>query len=90
MMSKSLFVSGALALAALSAPAYAGNSSDTTVPQPKVEGEGQNTIVCRRFEAIGTRLSSKKVCRTKGEWDAEAAVNRQNLERGQTQRSKSD
>ena len=89
-MSKSHFVSGALALVALSAPAYAGNSSDTPAPQTKVEDEGQNTIVCRRFEAIGTRLSSKKVCRTKGEWDAEAAVNRQNLERGQTQRSKSD
>jgi len=47
-------------------------------------------VVCRRVEAIGTRLSSKKVCRTKGEWDAEAAANRQDLERSQTQRWKSD
>lgn len=90
MMIKSLFVSGAVALVALSAPAFAESKGETPAPQTKAEGEGLNTIVCRRFEAIGTRLSSKKVCRTKGEWDAEAAVNRQNLERGQTQRSKSD
>lgn len=87
-MIKPLFVSGALALLALSAPAYAGNSSDTPAPQTKVEDDGQNKVVCRRVEAIGTRLSSKKVCRTKGEWDAEAAANRQNLERSQTQRYK--
>ncbi len=87
-MSKSLFVSGALALAAMTAPVVANASSDTPAPQTKVEDDGQNKIVCRRVEAIGTRLSSKKVCRTKGEWDAEAAANRQNLERSQTQRYK--
>ncbi len=86
-MTKSIFVSGALALLALSAPAYA-ESNDTPAPQTKVEDDGQNKIVCRRVEAIGTRLSSKRVCRTKGDWDAEAAANRQNLERSQTQRYK--
>ncbi len=87
-MIKSVFVSGALALVALSAPAFAENSGDTPAPQTKVEDDGQNKVVCRRVEAIGTRLSSKRVCRTKGEWDAEAAANRQNLERSQTQRYK--
>ena len=87
-MIKSVFVSGALALVALSAPAFANGNGDTPAPQTKVEDDGQNKVVCRRVEAIGTRLSSKRVCRTKGEWDAEAAANRQNLERSQTQRYK--
>lgn len=86
-MTKSFVVSGALALLVLSAPAYA-DSGDAPAPQTKVEDAGQNKVVCRRVEAIGTRLSSKRVCRTKGDWDAEAAANRENLERSQTQRYK--
>lgn len=84
-MPKPILVSCALALLALSTPAMA-NSGDTPAPQTKVEEDDQNKMICRRVEAIGTRLSSKRVCRTKGEWDAEAAANRQNLERSQTQR----
>ena len=66
--------------------------SQETAPASKTEAkEGQlNKVVCRCVEAIGTRLSAKKVCRTQAQWDAEASANRQDLERSQTQRWKSD
>jgi hypothetical protein len=89
-MIKTLLASGTLALLAFSVPAQADNSGAAQPPAAKAEDDGQNKVVCRRVEAIGTRLSAKKVCRTKGEWDADAAANRQDLERSQTQRWKSD
>jgi hypothetical protein len=90
-MHKTLFTACALAVFAIGTPALAGTSGDNPAPAAKAEDEGQqNKVVCRRVEAIGTRLASKRVCRTKAEWDAEAAANRQDLERSQTQRWKSD
>ncbi|NCU12931.1 MAG: hypothetical protein GXC70_12385 [Sphingomonadaceae bacterium] len=89
-MFKTMIAAGSLALFAVAAPALATAADDAPSAPAKAEDDGKNKVVCRRVEAIGTRLSSKKVCRTKGEWDAEAAANRQDLERSQTQRWKSD
>jgi len=89
-MTKSILAAGAVALLAVGTPVLADPAGDQPAPQTKAQDEGQNKVVCRRVEAIGTRLSSKKVCRTQGQWDAEAAANRQDLERSQTQRWKSD
>ncbi len=90
-MHKTLFAAAALAAIAIGAPAAAETSGDNSAPAAKTSNEADtNKVVCRRVEAIGTRLASKRVCRTKGEWDAEAAANRQDLERSQTQRWKSD
>ena len=91
-MTKTLIAASALALAAFAAPAMAGASDPAPAAAPAAQtDEGEmNKVVCRRVAAIGTRLSAKKVCRTKAQWDAEAAANRQDLERSQTQRWKSD
>lgn len=89
-MTKIIIAAGVLALLTLGTPALAENSSETQAPATKTEDDGQNKVVCRRVESIGTRLAAKKICRTKGEWDAEASSNRQDLERSQTQRWKSD
>lgn len=91
-MSKSLMMmSGAAALMLLAA---APVRAEDPAPKPAAKAETDegtlNKVVCRRVEAIGTRLSSKKVCRTQAQWDAEATANRQDLERSQTQRWKSD
>jgi hypothetical protein len=65
------------------------SAAEADSPQ-KVEAEMTTKVICRRMQAIGTRLASKRVCRTKADWDAEAAANRLDLERSQTQRWKSD
>ena len=88
-MTKSLIAAGAAALFMLAGPVAA--KSDTAPATAAQADEGEtNKMVCRRVESIGTRLGSKKVCRTKAQWDAEAAANRQDLERSQTQRWKND
>lgn len=89
-MTKSILAAGAVALLAVGTPVLADPSGDQPAPQTKAQDDVQNKVVCRRVEAIGTRLSSKKVCRTQGQWDAEAAAARQDLERSQTQRWKSE
>lgn len=90
-MLKSLFVAGAISLAtAAPTPAVAAAPDQAAATADKDLPEGSYKVVCRRVQAIGTRLASKRVCRTKAEWDAEAAANRQDLERSQTQRWKSD
>lgn len=94
-MSKFFITSAAVALAfiasdsvrAQEAPA---NAPPVAAPATPVKEDTLNKVVCRRVEAIGTRLSAKKVCRTQAQWDADAAANRQDLERSQTQRWKSD
>lgn len=88
-MTKTLIVASAFALAYSAIPAAAAEPAPTAPAAQTEEGE-TNKVVCRRVEAIGTRLGSKKVCRTKAQWDQEAAANRQDLERSQTQRWKND
>ncbi len=89
-MSKSLVFSGAMALALLAHPVLANSSEPAPAAGAQAEEGETNKVVCRRVESIGTRLGSKKVCRTKAQWDSEAAANRQDLERSQTQRWKSE
>jgi hypothetical protein len=89
-MSKSIFVSGALAFAMLATPVLANSSEPAPAAGGQADEGETNKVVCRRIESIGTRLGAKKVCRTKAQWDSEAATNRQDLERSQTQRWKSE
>ena len=86
-MTTKFFAAAAVLLLAAGTPAVADSgATDASQPTAKVDDAGQNKTVCRRVESIGTRLGTKRICRTKGEWDAEQAVNRQDLERSQTQR----
>lgn len=90
-MTKFLLASGAAALALLAAPTLANSSDPVPAARAQAANNGEmNKVICRRVESIGTRLSAKKVCRTQAQWDAEAAANRQDLERSQTQRWKSE
>ena len=90
-MTTKFCAAAAMVLLATAVPALAGSSTASTAQPTTDSGDGaQNTMVCRRIESIGTRLAAKRVCRTKGEWDAEQAANRQNLERNQTARSGRD
>ena len=90
-MTTKFFAATVVFLLASAAPALA-DSSTTTAPAPatKAAAPDQTTVVCRRVESIGTRLGSKRVCRSKGDWDAEQAANRLDLERSQTQRQGKD
>ena len=88
-MTTTFFAAAGLFVLAAGAPALADPAAGTApAPTTKAEESDATKMVCRRIESIGTRLGSKKVCRTQGDWDAEQAANRLDLERSQTQRYK--
>ena len=88
-MTTKLFAAAGLFLLTTGAPALAEPVAGTApAPTTKADESDATKMVCRRIESIGTRLGSKKVCRSQGDWDAEQAANRQDLERSQTQRYK--
>jgi hypothetical protein len=58
------------------APAAAGDSTATTDAERKI---------CKRSAATGSLVRTKKICRTKSEWDAAEAQARQDV--GEMQRT---
>jgi hypothetical protein len=90
-MTTKFYAIAGLFLLASGAPVLAGDTgSSGSQPTTKSDDSDPNKVVCHRIESIGTRLGAKRVCRTKGEWDAEQAAERQTLERTQIQRSGRD
>jgi hypothetical protein len=80
-------IAACLSLATLNAPLLAdAGTSTAAAPTTKSDASDPNKVICRRIETIGSRLDSKRVCRTKGDWDAEQALNRQTLEQSQNMR----
>lgn len=46
----------------------------------------QSRIICRKVENTGSRLSSRRMCATAGEWAAQKRDNREVLEKRQANR----
>lgn len=44
-----------------------------------------NRMICEKQEVLGSRLASKRVCKTAAEWEAEKRNNRQAIDKAQTQ-----
>ena len=53
--------------------------------QPVVRGD-PNEMVCERQKELGSRLSAKRICKTRAQWASDRLENRQEVERVQTQR----
>jgi len=69
------FVFGLSVLALMASPAIA--------QQPKQDDTTKNAnekLICKREEAVGSRLAAKRVCLTAKEWDEIAAANREHTE----------
>jgi hypothetical protein len=45
-----------------------------------------NEIVCQKTEVLGSRLATKKVCLTRGEWAERRRLERMEVDRVQTNR----
>jgi len=74
----------------------AGTAALAKMPadEPKSERVGPrgdpNEIVCVNQSEIGTRLSRRRVCRTRAEWDQLAQQTRQVVERAQFEKQTSE
>jgi len=57
--------------------------SPAVAQQPKPDDTTKNAnekLICKRQEAVGSRLAAKRVCLTAKEWDELAAANREHTE----------
>jgi hypothetical protein len=62
------------------APALAQTPAPASKPDPNQE------VICEKQEVIGSRLQTKRVCRTRAEWADARREDQQYLERVQSQR----
>jgi hypothetical protein len=92
-MLKPVLLFSAFALAAGTAvPSVAqapatGTSATPTAASDKAQADYLNEKICRTEEVTGSRLSKKKVCKTRSQWADQQLQDRQEIERVQTQRS---
>lgn len=49
------------------------------------KNDDPNRMICEKQEVLGTRLASKRVCKTAAEWEAERRQDRQAIDKAQTQ-----
>ena len=78
MMSSRRMALAALAAFALAAPASAKNESPTKEKDP-------NEMLCETQKEIGSRLAKKRTCMTRAQWAERRALDRQTIQRSQTQ-----
>lgn len=81
-----LFLSTAAAL--LGSPIMATSAqaqAAPTAPAPK-PAHDPNEVICQKEEVIGSRLATKRICKTRAEWAEEQRENRMDLDRKQVQR----
>lgn len=58
----------------------------STQPEIAKNGVDPTEVVCEKVEQIGTRLVSNRVCMTRAQWAEEKRLNREEINRVQTQR----
>ena len=56
----------------------------TAQETPKHKDLDPNEVVCKKEDVLGSRLQSRKICRTRAEWAEQRQLDRQNVERSQT------
>ena len=67
------------------APAFGQTAAPAPAPAPATPSH-MNEVVCEKQQVLGSRLQSKRVCRTRAEWADLKNQDRQNLEQRQTQK----
>jgi hypothetical protein len=60
-----------IALALLAAPAFA------QPPQSKAEAQDKDKQVCKRVSVTGSLVQVRRICGTRGEWEAKARAGRE-------------
>jgi invasion protein IalB len=87
-MLKLIYAVSAIGLAAAaSVPAVAqAQTSAPAAGQQTPPGPNPNEVICQKQEVIGSRLASKRICKTRAEWADAQLQDKQELNRVQTQR----
>lgn len=59
-------------------------TSATAREDSKRKAPDPNEVICKKEDVLGSRLQSRKVCRTRAEWAEQRQIDRHNVERSQT------
>ena len=69
------------------APAFGQTAAPAPAPAPATAAPSyMNEVVCEKQQVLGSRLQSKRVCRTRAEWADLKNQDRMDLEQKQHQR----
>ena len=82
-------ISASALLLSVSTPAIAQATADTAATSPtlsKAEADRMNEMVCEKQEVVGSRLSVKRICKTRAQWADQKMQDRMEVERVQVQR----
>jgi hypothetical protein len=58
-------------------------------PPAPAKKQDRSEKICQKVEITGSRLATKRVCMTRGQWDDAQLQDRQEVERAQTRRGMS-
>ena len=75
----------ALVTALAAAPAIADTPTATT-SSPRQSALDPNQVICEKQEVIGSRLATRRICKTRAEWADSRLQDRQEIEKMQTHR----
>ncbi len=64
-------------------------ASDTSTPAAKPVKD-PNQVVCEKQEVLGSRVATKKVCKTRAEWAEQRRLEKQEIDRAQVNRGSCD
>ena len=81
-------ISASALLLSVSTPAIA-QAADAPATSPtlsKAEVDRMNEVVCEKQEVVGSRLSVRRVCKTRAQWADQKLQDRMDVERVQVQR----
>lgn len=87
-LSSITLVTAALALGA-SGAAFAQQTANPSTPAPAAQakkGPDPNAMVCEKVEVPGSRIATKKVCMTRGEWADQQRQDRMATDKAQVDR----
>ncbi len=78
---------GRIALCGMGFIGMAAAPAPTPTPSPAQSvGEKLNEVVCQKQEVLGSRLGSKRVCKTRAEWAVDQREDRQSIDKIQIER----
>lgn len=76
----------ARALAAIAMATMIGTPALADKPSPHQKAPDPNEVICEKQEVIGSRLQTKRICRTRAEWADLRLQDQQAIDRVQIQR----
>jgi invasion protein IalB len=85
---RKVLITTAAALLLGSGAAFAQNTQPAQ--QSAKPAKDPNEVICEKQEAIGSRLATERVCKTRAEWAEERRLNRMDIDKAQTQRGTTD